>query len=102
MRKILALSGMLTGALLVSACNIIPTPLNTPPASALKFVCGSSDKLALEGDYAWLNGNRYSYQKMTNGQAFYRYHSSSFGLKKVGENRTLMMGLDAKPCVAVK
>lgn len=102
MRKILALSGMLTGVLLVSACNIIPTPLNTPPASALKFVCGSSDKLAIEGDYAWLNGDRYSYQKMTNGQAFYRYHSSNFGLKKVGENRTLMMGLDAKPCVAVK
>lgn len=99
MRKIIALSWMLAGALLLSGCNIIPTPLNTPPATAQKFVCGG-EKLAIDGDYAWYNGDRYSYQRMSGGQAFYRYHSSNFGLKKVGETRTMFIGLDAKPCVA--
>ncbi|MCT4702521.1 hypothetical protein MUA02_11670 [Enterobacteriaceae bacterium H20N1] len=99
MRKILALAGTFAATLLLSACNVIPTPLNTPPATAQKFVCGG-EKLALDGDYAWYNGRRYSYQNMSGGQALYRYHSSQFAVKKEGNNRTLMVELSAKPCVA--
>jgi len=99
MRKILALTGMVAATLLLSACNAIPTPLNTPPDTAQKFVCGG-EKLALDGDYAWYNGRRYSYQNMSGGQALYRYHSSQFAVKKEGNNRTLVVELSSKPCVA--
>jgi hypothetical protein len=99
MRKILALSGTLAATLLLSACNAIPTPLNTPSETAQKFVCGG-EKLALDGDYAFYNGRRYSYQNMSGGQALYRYHSSQLAVKKVGNERTLIVELTAKPCVA--
>lgn len=98
MRKILAFVGMVAAISLISACHVIPTPLNTPPDGALKFVCGG-EKLGLDGDYAWYNGNRYSYQSMSGGQALYRYHSSQLAVKKEGNNRTLVVELSAKPCV---
>ncbi|WP_435952911.1 hypothetical protein [Dryocola sp. BD626] len=99
MRKILALAGSVAATLLLSGCNIIPTPLNTPPDTAQKFVCGG-EKLALDGDYAWYNGRRYSYQNMSGGQALYRYHSSNLAVKKNGNSRTLVVELTSKPCVA--
>ncbi|WP_435927137.1 hypothetical protein [Dryocola sp. BD613] len=99
MRKILALTGMVAATLLLSACNAIPTPLNTPSETAQKFVCGG-EKLALDGDYAFYNGRRYSYQHMSGGQALYRYHSSQLAVKKEGNNRTLVIELSSKPCVA--
>jgi len=99
MRKISTITGLFTGLLLLSACNVIPTPLNTPPDTAQKFVCGG-EKLALDGDYAWYNGRRYSYQNMSGGQAIYRYHSSNLAVKKTGNDRTLLVELSAKPCVA--
>lgn len=98
MRKILALAGLVAASLLLSACNVIPTPLNTPPDTALKFVCGG-EKLGLDGDYAWYNGKRYSYQNMSGGQALYRYHSSQLAVKKEGNKRTLVVELSVKPCV---